>query len=115
MLRLIFVFSIILIGIRFAFEGSFYVLLFYLWNAYFRPEYWVWDPIIWYLDLSLGIGIILLFSSVDALRATALEGPHAADRPVFRAECHFGAGLGAPRLVLGAGGRTSRRSSSSRC
>src|SRR5579871_590881 len=41
MLRLIFVFAIIAVGTVYLTQGPFYALLFYLWNAYFRPEYWV--------------------------------------------------------------------------
>ena len=45
MLRMIFVISIILAGMPFAAQGAFYGLLFYLWNAYFRPENWVYDDV----------------------------------------------------------------------
>ena len=41
MLRLIFVTCIVMVGIFFAVQGAFYALLFYLWNAYFRPAEWV--------------------------------------------------------------------------
>jgi probable O-glycosylation ligase (exosortase A-associated) len=68
MLRLILVFGIVLIGIAFAFQGAFYVLLFYLWNAYFRPESWVWDPIVVSLNLSYAIGIVLVVASVNSFR-----------------------------------------------
>jgi probable O-glycosylation ligase (exosortase A-associated) len=68
MLRNIFVFGIILIGIAFAFQGPFYVLLFYLWDAYFRPELWVWGPYVQMLDLSFWIGLILVMSSFNAVR-----------------------------------------------
>jgi probable O-glycosylation ligase (exosortase A-associated) len=68
MLRLIFVYGIVLIGIAFAFQGPFYVLLFYLWNAYFRPEYWVWDPVVASLNLSYAIGVVLVVASVNSFR-----------------------------------------------
>src|SRR5262245_26478435 len=43
MLRLVFVLSIVLAGGLLALRGPFFGLLFYVWNAYFRPEVWVWD------------------------------------------------------------------------
>jgi putative inorganic carbon (HCO3(-)) transporter len=70
MLRTIFVFGIVLIGVVYAFQGPFNILLFYLWYAYFRPEYWVWDPaLVSSLNLSLVIGVVLLVSSLSALRS----------------------------------------------
>ena len=60
MLRNVFVFLLIAIGAIYAIQGPFYALLFYLWNAYFRPEYWVWDDFIGSLNLSLWIGIYLV-------------------------------------------------------
>jgi probable O-glycosylation ligase (exosortase A-associated) len=66
--RLIFVFGIIAIGAFYSFQGPFYALLFYLWNAYFRPEAWVWTNLVWSLRLSLVIGAFLLLVSVPALR-----------------------------------------------
>jgi probable O-glycosylation ligase (exosortase A-associated) len=42
MLRLAFVLSIVLAGGLLALRGPFFGLLFYIWNAYFRPEVWVW-------------------------------------------------------------------------
>ena len=43
MLRLILVSLVILVGVFYSTKGPFYVLLFYLWNAYFMPEAWVWN------------------------------------------------------------------------
>lgn len=63
MLRLIFVFSIIIAGIIFAVQGPFWALMFYLWNAYFRPELWVWDDFVSPLKLSLIVGAFLLLTS----------------------------------------------------
>jgi probable O-glycosylation ligase (exosortase A-associated) len=60
MLRLIFVAIIIIVGTYWAFQGAFYALLFYLWNAYFRPEAWVWSPIVSQLNLSFIIGVYLV-------------------------------------------------------
>jgi probable O-glycosylation ligase (exosortase A-associated) len=69
MLRLIFVFTIIVIGGFFAVQGPFYALLFYLWYAYFRPELWVWDgDLVSQLNLSFAIGAFLLLASLTAIR-----------------------------------------------
>jgi hypothetical protein len=79
MLRNIFVLSIIAIGIFYAAQGPFYALLFYLWNAYFRPEYWVWSTLIGQLNLSLFIGLYLVAItalSVPNLRINLRTGPH---------------------------------------
>ena len=68
MLRTIFVFAIILVGTVYAVQGPFYGLLFYLWYAYFRPDYWLWDPtLIAPLNLSLVIGVAVLIMSVSAI------------------------------------------------
>lgn len=67
MLRLIFVFGIIAIGAFYSLHGPFYALLFYLWNAYFRPEYWVWDDILFSLRLSLILGTFLVLASLSSL------------------------------------------------
>jgi probable O-glycosylation ligase (exosortase A-associated) len=77
MLRTIFVFGVILVGIVYAFQGPFYLLLFYLWNAYFRPEQWMWVDYVSPLKLSFGIGVLLLLTSINALarfRLTLLVG-----------------------------------------
>jgi probable O-glycosylation ligase (exosortase A-associated) len=59
-------------------QGPFYGLLFYLWYAYFRPDYWMWDPsLITPLNLSLVIGIVLLVSctaQIDRFRLTRHVG-----------------------------------------
>jgi probable O-glycosylation ligase (exosortase A-associated) len=68
MLRLIFAFAIIAVGFFASFQGPFYVLLFYLWNAYFRPEFWVWNDMLFSLRLSLVIGTLLLVTSINALK-----------------------------------------------
>jgi len=66
-LRLLLTFSAILIGAVASFYGAFYVLLFYLWNAYFRPEQWVFSDIIFSLRLSLTIGALLVLTSIPSL------------------------------------------------
>src|SRR5260370_32032073 len=60
MLRLIFVFIIIAVGAVFSAQGAFYALLFYLWNAYFRPEEWTYGGLILSLNLSFIIGVYLV-------------------------------------------------------
>src|SRR5215469_8931225 len=60
MLRTIFVLLLVAAGTWYAFQGAYYALLFYLWNAYFRPESWVWRPMIGQLNLSFYIGLYLV-------------------------------------------------------
>jgi putative inorganic carbon (hco3(-)) transporter len=63
MLRLAFVSILILIGTYFTLQMPFYGVLFYLGNAYFRPEEWVYSDAIRSLHLSLIIGLYLIISS----------------------------------------------------
>lgn len=70
MLRMALVSVVILVGIRYAIRDAFGALLFYLWFAYFRPEYWVWNlGALQALNLSLITGVFLLvrtlFSRVE--------------------------------------------------
>ena len=69
MLRTIFVFIIIAVGVFYAAQGPFYALLFYLWNAYFRPEQWVWGGAVSSLNLSVTIGIYLVATALMSARA----------------------------------------------
>lgn len=75
-MRILLVLILILIGtVASLHGGAFPALLFYLWNAYFRPELWVWDPgLVQSLKLSLCIYIFLiaatLLSSRHKLRFT---------------------------------------------
>jgi probable O-glycosylation ligase (exosortase A-associated) len=64
MLRAIFVGVIILYGLYQSFRSPFYALLFYLWIAYFRPEYWLWSDWVTQLNLSLIVGVLVLGSTV---------------------------------------------------
>jgi probable O-glycosylation ligase (exosortase A-associated) len=64
--RLIFVFGVIAIGAYYSLQGAFYALLFYLWNAYFRPEFWVWNDMLFSFRLSLIIGGFLLMAAVPS-------------------------------------------------
>jgi probable O-glycosylation ligase (exosortase A-associated) len=59
-MRTLFVLGLVAVGIRYSFQGAFYILLFYLWNAYFRPETWVWSDAVAQMRLSLTIGVALL-------------------------------------------------------
>jgi len=56
MLRLTIIFSMITIGTFYALQGPFYAFLFYLWNAYFRPEIWLWSNSLQAIKLSYVIG-----------------------------------------------------------
>jgi probable O-glycosylation ligase (exosortase A-associated) len=61
MLRTIFVLSIAAAGVLGAFISPLYALLFYIWVAYFRPEFWVaWNPLIAQLNLSYVAGALLV-------------------------------------------------------
>ena len=76
-LRFILVFAILAIGAAFATQGPFYALLFYLWNAYFRPEAWTYGPLLYSLNLSWVIGIYLVaitFLSMPKARLNARTG-----------------------------------------
>ena len=64
MLRLAVVLILAATGTYFALQGPFYALLFYLGNAYFRPEAWVWGDFAQSLGLSFVIGLYLVISSV---------------------------------------------------
>jgi len=64
MLRTLFVAVIILYGLFQSFRSPFYALLFYLWIAYFRPEFWVWSDWVSQLNLSLIVGVIVLGATV---------------------------------------------------
>ena len=60
MLRLIFVGIIVIVGTFYAATSAFYGLLFYLWNAYFRPEEWLWWIDLRVLRLSWLIGLYVV-------------------------------------------------------
>src|SRR6202007_2011618 len=60
MIRSFFVSILILIGTYYALQGAFYGLLFYIGNAYFRPEEWVWSGWIGSLHLSLVSGVYVI-------------------------------------------------------
>ena len=61
MLRLIVVSAIVVVGVWYSLRSPFYALLFYLWNAYFRPEFWLWDNEIFSsLNLSYSVGVLVV-------------------------------------------------------
>ena len=64
MVRLILVVAGIVAGAYYSLQGPFYTLLFYVANAYFRPEEWVWDDTIRSLRLSFLIGILVVGSTL---------------------------------------------------
>lgn len=69
MLRLIFVLLIIAFGAGASLFSPFYALLFYLWNAYFRPDDWTYGGFIRSLNLSFIIGgYVLLATAVSMPR-----------------------------------------------
>jgi probable O-glycosylation ligase (exosortase A-associated) len=68
-MRTIFVLLITAGFLRYAFKGPFYVLLFYLWLAYFRPEQWVWTGFVSSLNLQLFVGgWLVLFTIISSQR-----------------------------------------------
>lgn len=60
MLRMIFACTLIFAGAVQSLRGPFYVLLFYLGLAYFRPETWIWGSQLQNLNLSFIVGVALL-------------------------------------------------------
>ena len=64
MLRTIFVLALIGVGGYYALQTPFYALLFYIGNAYFRPEDWVWTNLVANLKLSLVSGVWLILISL---------------------------------------------------
>lgn len=64
MWRLVFVLILIAVGVLYSAQGAFYALLFYLWNAYFRPDYWTFGTFILSMHLSLIIGIYLVIRTI---------------------------------------------------
>lgn len=71
MLRLIFVLLITASGLVLTFRSTFYALLFYIWNAYFRPEVWVWEEsqdLIYALNLSFLAGAYVVLATLVSTR-----------------------------------------------
>ncbi len=62
---MIFVLGIMSIGAYYAlWAGPYYALLLYIWNAYFRPEEWVWTDTLRNMDISSIIGWYVIFATV---------------------------------------------------
>jgi probable O-glycosylation ligase (exosortase A-associated) len=74
MLRNIFVLALVACGTWYAFQGAYYALLFYLWNAYFRPESWVWGSLIGQLNLSFYIGVYLVAITLLSFQQFVFNG-----------------------------------------
>jgi len=74
MLRLGIVFVAIAVGTYYAAQAPFYALLFYLGNAYVRPEDWVWGDIVRSLHLSLVIGVYVTISSLASRQRLVFDG-----------------------------------------
>ena len=64
MLRTILVTLLICTGIYTALHGAFYGLLLYMWNAYFRPEIWIWSNALQEIPLSFIIGSYIVLTSI---------------------------------------------------
>jgi probable O-glycosylation ligase (exosortase A-associated) len=57
---MIFVLILIGVGTFYSVFGAFYALLFYLWNAYFRPDEWTYGGYVQMMNLSYIIGTYLV-------------------------------------------------------
>jgi putative inorganic carbon (hco3(-)) transporter len=64
MLRTIFITLLFFAGWAYALQSALYAACLYLWIAYFRPESWVWGPVVASLNMSFLAGVFLLFRSV---------------------------------------------------
>jgi putative inorganic carbon (HCO3(-)) transporter len=64
MLRSIFVLILIAVGGYYALQAPFYALLFYMANAYFRPEEWVWVDFVASLKLSFVSGAYVVLATM---------------------------------------------------
>src|SRR5262249_38828918 len=51
-------------GVYYSLQGPFYGLLFYIGNAYFRPEEWIWGDFVGSLRLSFVIGFYVVITSL---------------------------------------------------
>src|SRR5512134_3507392 len=64
MLRTIFVSILMAIGLWYSLRGAFYVLLFYLWFAYFRPDDWIWSTWVRDINLSFIVGVYVVLATM---------------------------------------------------
>jgi probable O-glycosylation ligase (exosortase A-associated) len=74
MLRLLVVLLLTAIGAIYALQGPFYALLFYVGNAYFRPEAWDWTGLISRLKVSYYAGAVLLLTTLLSRQRFVLNG-----------------------------------------
>jgi probable O-glycosylation ligase (exosortase A-associated) len=87
MLRLIFVLGIAGVGLWYALKSPFYALLFYVWNAYFRPEAWVWsETFVLSLNISLVAALIVVGGAAFSSRHWPFNG-HLALVMAFGGHC----------------------------
>jgi probable O-glycosylation ligase (exosortase A-associated) len=75
MLRILFVALIIILGAFSSLRGPFFALQFYLWNAYFRPEEWLWTDALYQVRLSLLIYVFLIGSALTKIQSFRLTRP----------------------------------------
>src|SRR5262245_45685902 len=73
MFKTVFILGFLTTGIYYSLHGPFYVLLFYLWNAYFRPEEKIWEDILQTSNLSFIIGSSLLVSTLVSRKRFILD------------------------------------------
>ncbi len=75
MLRNLLVFGILAVGAYYCFQGPFFVLLLYIWNAYFRPDSWLWDPqFLISLRISYVLGVAVVVTSLLSKERFRLSG-----------------------------------------
>ena len=75
MIRTLVVLMVVLAGGVFALQGPFQGLLLYSWNAYFRPETWVWTDHIFKLKLSFVIGCFVLVTTLFSRHRLRVDFP----------------------------------------
>jgi probable O-glycosylation ligase (exosortase A-associated) len=73
MLRTVLIFGILTAGFYYSLHGPFYILLFYLWNAYFRPDEKAWADFLQTINLSFIIGSFILFSTLITRKRLVLD------------------------------------------
>lgn len=74
MLRTLFVLILVTIGTYYILQGPFYALLFYIGNAYFRPEEWVYSDLVRRLNLSFLSGIVVLLMTILSRQRFIMNG-----------------------------------------
>lgn len=74
MIRTVLVLTLVAVGIYYILQGPFYALLFYIGNAYFRPEEWVWSNLIRQLNLSFISGIVVLLMTILGRQRFIING-----------------------------------------